>query len=478
MPGLRVKLFGPASVVADGRPVKLKPLAMTVLIRLVVADGAPVPIDELFRDCWPPMEMIVGDYRTQVQKRILEIRRAVDSEWSSESGEESTVLPTQRGRITAYRLAIDRDSTDVLQFIELVTKARRSSREYRIDLLEHAMNLWAGQPLFDVADKSWAAHLVRQVESLRLEAEQELAHAYELADRVHDALDAAEKLAAASPDDAGLASRVANLREQVRANHGKRVVRDDFAALKTAVVVMTGDLFDQDDANLVVGFCDTFDTDVDRNIVISRESTQGVLLRRLYDGDRRKLDKELRAALSRTPKVAVESRSAKPRGKLTRYPVGTVATLHHATRRVFAVAYSRMSNDFMAQSSLQMLRISLDSLWDAVYRYGQLKPVAMPLIGAGLSRTGATYEDLLTIIVSSFTECAHRLYLGPELRIVIQQPVFDLIKIPEVLRSVRDGDLHAASQEEPASNPAVAGPPPHGASPATAGTQSSSPSSD
>jgi hypothetical protein len=51
--------------------------------------GAPVTVDDLFRDCWQPAGFIAGDYRTQVQKRILEIRRAVDPAWSSESGEES-----------------------------------------------------------------------------------------------------------------------------------------------------------------------------------------------------------------------------------------------------------------------------------------------------------------------------------------------------------------------------------------------------
>jgi DNA-binding SARP family transcriptional activator len=447
MPGLRVRLFGSASVAVDGRPVKLKPLTMTVLIRLIVADSAPVTVKDLFQDCWPPAELIVGDYRTQVQKRILEIRRALDPEWSSESGEESKVLPTQRGRITAYRLAAGRDATDVFEFAELITQARRAAQEDRIGLLERAMSLWAGQPLLDVADKPWAAELIRKLDSLQVAAEQELTHAYELAGQALDALDAAEKLAARLPRDAGLASWVATLREPVRASHGKRVVREDFAGLRTAVVVMTGDLFAQEDANLVVGFCDTFDTDVDRNIVISAESAQGMLLDRLYDGDRKQLDKELRTALSRIPKVAVESRSAKQRGKLTRYPVGTVATLHHATRRVFAVAYSRMSNELMAQSSLDMLQVSLENLWDAVYRYGQLKPVAMPLIGSGLSRIGTTYEELLTTIVSSFTGSAQSRYLGPELRIIVQQSMFDAIRVSEVLKSVRDGHRDTAGQE-------------------------------
>lgn len=425
-----------AVVEVDGHPVKLRPLTVAVLIRLIVADGAPVTVDSLFRDCWPPAELIVGEYKTQVQKRILELRRVLDPAWSSESGEESRVLPTQRGRITAYRLVADRDAIDVFTFMNLVTQARRASQDDRISLLERAMALWTQGPLLDVADKPWAAALIRQLTSLRATAEQELTRSYERVGRAHDALEAAEGLAARSPHDAGLASWVETLREQVRASQGKRLYRKDLVDLKTAVVVMTGDLFGQDDANLVVGFCDTFDTDTDRSIVISRESTQGELLHRVYGGDRDRLDKELRAALARTPKVAVEPRSAKPRGKLTRYPVGTVATLHHATRRVFAVAYSRMGNDLMAQSSLPVLEASLDTLWEAVYRHGQLKPVAMPLVGSGLSRTGASYEELLTMIVSSFVASSRGRYLGPELRVVVPQPAFDVLNVPDVLKSL------------------------------------------
>jgi DNA-binding SARP family transcriptional activator len=436
---LRIRLFGPTAVEADGRPVKLKPLSLAVLIRLIVADGASVPVDVLFRDCWPSTEVVVGDYKTQVQKRILEIRRVLDPGWSAESRKESQVLPMQRGRITTYRLMIDRGATDVFQFMDLIAHARRAAQEERIGLLEQAIALWDGEPLLDVADKPWAAHLVRQLSSLRLAAEQELAHAYQLAGRADDALDAAEVLAAKSPHDAGLASWVGALREEVRTSRAKRVCRKDLDGLKTAVVVMAGDLFGQDDANLVVGFCDTFDTDTDRSIIISRESAQGLLLDRMYGGDRDRLDRDLRAALTRTPKVAVELRTAKLRGKLTRYPVGTVATLHHETRRVFAVAYSRMGNDLMAQSSVPMLESSLQNLWEAVYRHGQLKPVAMPLVGSGLSRTGASYEELLTMIVSSFEACARRHYLGPELRVVMQPAVFDMIDVRGLLKSLGEG---------------------------------------
>lgn len=440
MTGLRVKLFGPGSVVLDGRAEKLKPITMAVLIRLVVADGAPVSVDDLYRDCWPSAERIPDDSRTQVQKRVLEIRRAVDPGWSGRSGRESLVS-AERGRVTAYRLAVDHDAVDVFRFIELVAQARRGAPEDGIDLLEQAIALWTGPPLLDVADKPWATALVRQLTGLRHTARQELARGYQLLGRANDALDVAEELAADSPSDDDLAAQVEALRAQVRAGRASRVSRQDIAGLRTAVVVLTGELFAQDDANLVIGFSDTFDTDTDRNIVISGESTQGRLLHAVYGGDRARLDRELRAALARVPKVAVEARSAKPRGKLTRYPVGTVATLHHPTRRVFAVAYSRMGNDLMAQSSLPVLRASLDNLWNAVYRYGQLKPVAMPLVGAGLSRTGASHEELLTMIVGSFLSSARERYLGPELRVLVPPLVFDELDVTAALKSARDGSL-------------------------------------
>src|SRR5260370_290385 len=83
---------------------------------------------------------------------------------------------------------------------------------------------------------------------------------------------------------------------------------------------------------------------------------RGARRRRVYEDDRARVDGERRAAPPRTPRASVEPGSAKPRGKLTRSPAGRVATLPHATRRVFAVAYSRMGNDLMAQSSLPMLQ--------------------------------------------------------------------------------------------------------------------------
>jgi DNA-binding SARP family transcriptional activator len=435
MPRVRVRLFERAVIEVNDRTVELTPTTTVVFIRLLIAGGAPLTVDEIYRDIWPNSRPIDREGRTRVQRRILEIRDAVDP---GNPGEKSRVVRTERGRITAYRLVLARDDVDVFEFMDLVGRARRATPDDKIVLLERALGLWSGPPLVDVADLPWAGQTVRQLNDLRRSAMRDLMDAFDLAGRAYDALSTGEKLSWEVPGDQGLAASLTVLRDQLRSSQRKRVFREDLTDPDIAIVVMAGDLFTQADANLVVGFCDTFDTDTDRSIVISTESTQGLLLHRLYGGDRAKLDRDLKAALSHVPKVSIESRSAKRLGKLTRYPLGTVATLHHAHRRVFGLAYSRMGNNLVAQSSLPVLRTSLENLWEAVYLHGQLKPVAMPLIGSGLSRVHeASHDDLLTMIVRSFAASSRRRFVCPELRVVVQEPVFERTRIAEILRAAR-----------------------------------------
>jgi hypothetical protein len=431
MPTLRVRLFGRTVISVDDRAVDLTPTTALAFVRLAIADGMPVTVDEMFRDIWPQAGPIDREARTRVQRRILEIRETVDPD---NPGGKSRLLLTERGRITAYRLVFDREAVDVFQFIDLVARGRRAAPAEKIALLQRALGLWSGRPLADAADQAWAAPLLRQLDDLRKAAKRELMDAFNLVGRDYDALSLGEELSWEAPRDEGLAASLTALRDQLRSNQRKKVFRQDFSDPGVTVVVMSGDLFAQQDANLVVGFCDTFDTDTDRSIVISSDSAQGVLLHQLYDGNRARLDRDLKAALSREPRASLESRSAKRLGKLTRYPLGTVATLHQANRRIFGVAYSRMGNNLVAQSNLPTLRTSLENLWNSVYLYGQLKPVAIPLIGSGLSRVReATHDDLLTLIVGSFVAASRQRPICPELRVIIPEPMFDKIRIGEIL---------------------------------------------
>ncbi|MFI6033125.1 macro domain-containing protein [Streptomyces sp. NPDC051315] len=208
-------------------------------------------------------------------------------------------------------------------------------------------------------------------------------------------------------------------------------VRQEFGRPGMTVVVEEGDLFDQP-GHLVVGFTDTFDTLVDDGVVINDDSVQGQLLARRFDGDARRLDAELDAALAGVTAVARESARDKPRGKRDRYPIGTVAVLGSRPRLVFAVAYSRMGNDCVASSGVQDLWQGLDRLWDAVHRHAQLERVTMPLAGAGLARLHDLDEDsLLRLILLSFVVHSWERAVCRELRVVIRPGELGRIDLAE-----------------------------------------------
>ncbi|GIJ48314.1 hypothetical protein Val02_52000 [Virgisporangium aliadipatigenens] len=186
------------------------------------------------------------------------------------------------------------------------------------------------------------------------------------------------------------------------------------------VTVRTGDLFDED-AHLVVGFTDTFDTSTAEDRIISSRTVQGQLVHRRYGGDHRRLDRELQAALARHGPESSEKRDAKRWGKLSRFPIGTVAVLGRPDRHVFAVAYARMGNDLVARSTVDGLWLSLSRLWDAVYVHGGRQPVAMPIIGSGLARIDQlTAQNLLKLILLSFVARSRELRICPELRVLIR----------------------------------------------------------
>jgi hypothetical protein len=254
-------------------------------------------------------------------------------------------------------------------------------------------------------------------------------------------------MAAENPRDPAAADLLGELRGSLRAQRGGELLRATLPGLPNRVSIVRGDLFDQLDADLVVGFTDTFDTLAGRDQVISEYSVQGQLVERLFDGDARLLDARLRAGLRAVAPVGTEHIRDKPKGKRTRYPLGTVVPVPiDGGRRVFASAYSRLGNDLVARSDTVELLRTLRALWLSVARYGQHRPVAVPLLGSGLARiTEAGRERLIIEIVDAFFAACHAdPRTAPELRIVIRPQDLALIELAEI-------EKHLAELEPPRS---------------------------
>jgi hypothetical protein len=429
---LSLAILGPAEIAVRGAVVRLPPKTLAVLLRLAMASGSAVPVDQLFRDVWLPSDMLVRrDERTSVQKRITELRHTIDG---TDAENVASVIRTERdARPSAYRLAGDGTWIDAEDFRQLVEQARGADSVTAAKLLARALDLWRGRPLVNIEHLPFARAAIHQLMALREAAARDLLDAYRAMGRVLDALAIGDQLATTRPDDTELRDLLRSLRLELRQSWRGVVRRTLDGEPAITVLVVSGDIFDERDAHLVIGFADTFDLDTTDDVVISGTSLQAQATRLLFGNDRALLERNLRAALRHGTRVARERRSTKKHGKLIRYEIGTVAVLNHANRRVFALAYSRMGNDLVARSSIGDIHSCLERLWDAVYRHGQLQPVAIPLIGTGLARVDdAGPADLLKLIAESFVTRSRARRISRELRIVVRPEDLAAIDVASV----------------------------------------------
>lgn len=446
MARIRVSVLGPVRLESDGVAICLTPLTTRLLVRLVAAEGEAVPVRKLRRDVWSltaDLPHQAQRSRNEVQKRVLELRRALDPE---QSGAAARILRTEqqstaRGSETAYRLVLGPGELDSVEFTDLVNGALHAAPVTAAHRLEEALRMVHGRPLAEANGEGFADPLIRRLTGLQETARRELIRNHVELGRPELALPIAELIAQERPDDLEAIRTLDALRAKLRRRHGAELLRHTVSGLHADVVVVRGDLFDQSDANLVVGFTDTFDTSTAQDLVISRDSVQGQLVERVFDGNRRLLDEKLRLGLRAFTATSTESAQDKRRGRRVRYPIGTTVALPVDGRRVFATAYSRLGNDLLARSGPDDLRLSLENLWSAVALHGLFKPVAVPLLGSGLARVvELDRARLATLIIETFVRACRRLpALAPELRIVIRPdalPRTDLSLVEKCLQEL------------------------------------------
>ncbi|QPP08338.1 hypothetical protein G4Z16_20225 [Streptomyces bathyalis] len=197
-------------------------------------------------------------------------------------------------------------------------------------------------------------------------------------------------------------------------------------------MVKVGDLFTEE-SDRIIGFTDVFDTSVAGREIIHPRSVQGQLLQRVFNGNVTSLDTALQESLQDASILRSETEVGKPQGKRDRYPLGTVAVIGSEPYKYYCVAYSHMSNDLTARSSVDHLWQSLDSTWSAVVSHGNLDPVAVPVLGSDLARIGSLdRESLVKMIVLSFVSRSRVDLVSRRLSVVIHPKDADQVNIHEV----------------------------------------------
>ena len=200
------------------------------------------------------------------------------------------------------------------------------------------------------------------------------------------------------------------------------------------IEIRVGDIFKQE-GDLVVSTNTTFETDVPGG-VIAADSLQGKFTQNYYDNNIAHLDGDITRALAGVPHQPNTGN-----GKPNKYDIGTVAKVHVKGRYFYLLAMAEMNAHGNTQSSKQLVRTALNSLWTFVHQRGELGNMVIPVIGTGRGRTNATREETIKQIVKSFAQATARNRFANKLTIVIHPQDYrdshlNLFELNDYLRAV------------------------------------------
>lgn len=181
-------------------------------------------------------------------------------------------------------------------------------------------------------------------------------------------------------------------------NWPKAIIKHRFAHNDLTVRVIKGDVLDAK-SNIVIGFCDTFDTQI--GSIIRGTSLQGQFQQKAFNGDVAKLDQQLDNLLANEKRLCIHDPD-KTTGKQLRFPIGTVITLEYG-KRYFPLVYTRMGNDLACiPTPAEDITAALYRLWACVRRSGQNEAVSIPVIASDLARSGLSRTTLIKMIMLTF----------------------------------------------------------------------------
>lgn len=178
--------------------------------------------------------------------------------------------------------------------------------------------------------------------------------------------------------------------------------------------VKIADLF-AEPGDLVISSNTTFDTDIASGL-INVDSVQGQLSVRLFDGNTAEIDRQLAEGLRG---VSHKIRKNAP-GKDREYPIGTVAAVRIPGRTFYFVAMSRLNDQGTAQSSVRNIEEALEKLWAFVATSGELRDVAIPLMGTGRGRVPLPRKKMVERIAQSFADASREKVFSNRLAVVVR----------------------------------------------------------
>ncbi len=162
-----LQVLGSLRLLIRATPVSMGPRQRVLLLCLWLARGEVVPSVRLASMVWDDRRP--DNWQTTLRSHVHHLRRAMNSVGNVRTAD--SVLVTERvGPAFGYALRIPRDMADAARFERLAEEGEQALAESRpadaAAALSRALALWRGQPLADIAGRSFAEPEIRRLEGL------------------------------------------------------------------------------------------------------------------------------------------------------------------------------------------------------------------------------------------------------------------------------------------------------------------------
>lgn len=211
-------------------------------------------------------------------------------------------------------------------------------------------------------------------------------------------------------------------------SYERRTIRFRVPTTDSHITVQFGDIFEAE-ANWLIGVNEFFDSKLGQ--IVAQTSVHGQFIAKAFNGDEGRFRVAVDAALA-GKRCTPTARANLPKD---RYEIGTTAIVTNGPRRAFLVAMSHTDlATAKASSTVPLLWDAMKGALQAVHDYGNGEPLAMPLIGNGLSSVNIEPQHLLRLLVLALVDFGRKTGLPKNVTVVVPEACFEQLDIREIGR--------------------------------------------
>jgi hypothetical protein len=205
----------------------------------------------------------------------------------------------------------------------------------------------------------------------------------------------------------------------------------DIPTTRTHLTIKYGDVF-QEKADLIVAVNEFFDGALGQ--VVASPSVHGQFISLYFSSDADAFRSVVDPLLSSYQSDQV-TRSIAPN---LSYPIGTTIKVPCGQFNAFLVALTKTDlQTHKATTTVAYLWIALTNALESIHHLNNGQPVAIPLIGNGLSGLILQPQHILRLLTLSIVETARKMQLPDSITIVLHEDCFDKLDLREIAKNWR-----------------------------------------